>query len=645
MLKQHARALVPASLLTPLPHAQECHNDTRVCSHYVSEACLARKLADACVDDLIDEQSGAGQAEASGGGGGSSGSVSTSARAGIIAVVVVTCEWRAASRAASAAVRLPCHAASRRWRSNAPASPCCRRAGTAGGMPGAAVHAQAPPAEAQQAAAAAVWQRRHGQPRRGQGVSAGPSDVLRHVLHLDTLSTAAHHARLTPASTNPPCTAAMPCRAPTPTRLGAVKPGWQLHSSLISPLLGPVEDDAIQFGELLGSGRCGVCAAQLHASRCSRTTAAAPVWCAAADSSAMPAAAAARRLAPLHSFGRVFAGRWAGRDVAIKVIEHDTESIPAVESEIKLMFSFNHPHIVRLFKSVTYVSPAAKACSDTVSVTAHGSSNSRLARVPSQEAAALAAPAPAMVVAVAGGATPPGASAAASVDQQAAASTAAAAAGWTTSGSAYGDDNRPASKGQHKYSGSSSAAATDGRRRAETMLVMEFADQGTLCSYMAKLNGHAPMRPGDDAAVLQLLLLLHDAAAGLRMLHAANVIHGDLVRRERRSQQPATLARPGGRLLRCMLHLQTQHRLACRHPTTCSSAAAQRPALVVATTAATTAATMTPEAPTALPAPACMRWLPTWGSVASWSSTRRTARPTRSARSTTWRPRCWAPAS
>lgn len=47
--------------------------------------------------------------------------------------------------------------------------------------------------------------------------------------------------------------------------------------------------------------------------------------------------------------------RWAGRDVAVKVIEHNTDTTVPVEREVALMLSFNHPHIVRAFHFVTRV--------------------------------------------------------------------------------------------------------------------------------------------------------------------------------------------------------------------------------------------------------------------------------------------------
>lgn len=149
--------------------------------------------------------------------------------------------------------------------------------------------------------------------------------------------------------------------------------GWQLASTLTSPLIGPVEDDTIDFGappppsllcctccctccccmpctdiaapplvlspvraagDLLGSGRCApaLLASALHS--CKHVC--------------MQRLLTRCRMRARHrccSFGRVFVGRWAGRTVAIKVIEHDSSTLAAVENEFSLMMSFNHDNV------------------------------------------------------------------------------------------------------------------------------------------------------------------------------------------------------------------------------------------------------------------------------------------------------------
>jgi len=47
------------------------------------------------------------------------------------------------------------------------------------------------------------------------------------------------------------------------------------------------------------------------------------------------------------SFGKVFKGQWNGMDVAVKVIEHSGTSAAAVQHELGLMLSLQHPNIVR----------------------------------------------------------------------------------------------------------------------------------------------------------------------------------------------------------------------------------------------------------------------------------------------------------
>lgn len=54
--------------------------------------------------------------------------------------------------------------------------------------------------------------------------------------------------------------------------------------------------------------------------------------------------------------------RWAGRDVAVKVIEHNTDTTVPVEREVTLMLSFNHPNIVRAYHFVTRVHTSEVRC-------------------------------------------------------------------------------------------------------------------------------------------------------------------------------------------------------------------------------------------------------------------------------------------
>jgi hypothetical protein len=56
--------------------------------------------------------------------------------------------------------------------------------------------------------------------------------------------------------------------------------------------------------------------------------------------------------------------------------------------------------------------------------------------------------------------------------------------------------------------------------------LQEYCDMGTLDGVVSGWEGEAE----NDARMLQWLLLLKDVAAGLQVLHASNVVHGDLVR-------------------------------------------------------------------------------------------------------------------
>jgi serine/threonine protein kinase len=58
------------------------------------------------------------------------------------------------------------------------------------------------------------------------------------------------------------------------------------------------------------------------------------------------------------------------------------------------------------------------------------------------------------------------------------------------------------------------------------LLLQEYCDVGTLDSVVSSWEGEEE----NDARMLERLLLLKDVASGLQVLHANNVVHGDLVR-------------------------------------------------------------------------------------------------------------------
>ena len=54
------------------------------------------------------------------------------------------------------------------------------------------------------------------------------------------------------------------------------------------------------------------------------------------------------------SFGRVYKGRWRGRDVAVKVIRHSSKTADVVLNEVNLMLSLEHPNIVRALHVINW---------------------------------------------------------------------------------------------------------------------------------------------------------------------------------------------------------------------------------------------------------------------------------------------------
>lgn len=51
---------------------------------------------------------------------------------------------------------------------------------------------------------------------------------------------------------------------------------------------------------------------------------------------------------------RVYRARWAGQDVACKVIQHDRSTLQAVEAEADLMLLLHHPNVVKAFHYCTF---------------------------------------------------------------------------------------------------------------------------------------------------------------------------------------------------------------------------------------------------------------------------------------------------
>lgn len=55
------------------------------------------------------------------------------------------------------------------------------------------------------------------------------------------------------------------------------------------------------------------------------------------------------------STGRCFRARWCGADVAVKIFDHDTDLVLAIERQLQQAMAIDHPNIVRLHAAFIYV--------------------------------------------------------------------------------------------------------------------------------------------------------------------------------------------------------------------------------------------------------------------------------------------------
>eukprot|EP00879_Flechtneria_rotunda_P026893 GHRR01028733.1.p1 GENE.GHRR01028733.1~~GHRR01028733.1.p1 ORF type:complete len:480 (+),score=149.90 GHRR01028733.1:863-2302(+) len=271
------------------------------------------------------------------------------------------------------------------------------------------------------------------------------------------------------------------------------RPGWELVKSIVAPGVGPIKDGNVRFGVLLGAG----------------------------------------------AFGRVYSGRWADRDVAVKVIEHDALSSAAVEGEVQLMISFQHPNIVQAYLLVSYVrKDSSSHMSQRLGRAAAGGFRPQRQQ---QHVHSVQSP----FAAVDGGNGSPDNSVVlspvlfAKTSSSHAVSLGRVASLPTTEGEGLLDTAnlhhalRSASVSgahsrltlqqlQHQPTRVSSETPV-----VETWLVQEACDCGTLervVQYWTAGKG-LEQRP---EAMLPVLMLLHDAAKGLQQLHTRNVVHGDV---------------------------------------------------------------------------------------------------------------------
>jgi serine/threonine protein kinase len=196
----------------------------------------------------------------------------------------------------------------------------------------------------------------------------------------------------------------------------------------------------------------------------------------------LPACRTAGELLGAGSFGRVYKGRWNNTDVAVKVIQHDAAQAEEVEDEVLLMMGLQHDCIVAAYHYVTYtkcaalsLSPAATASTELCSISSNGFS------------------------------------------------------------AAHGETQQLSiSRGLN--SSEKTVKGTPAKQKAESHLVMEFCDCGTLAGAAGDIQAkhkrqqqQQQQQAAGAGVPLKVLLLLRDVARGLQAIHSRNVVHGDLV--------------------------------------------------------------------------------------------------------------------
>eukprot|EP00775_Hariotina_reticulata_P003757 gene3757-4016_t len=262
--------------------------------------------------------------------------------------------------------------------------------------------------------------------------------------------------------------------------------GWQLYGTSTTPLINAT-DSPIEIGELLGAG----------------------------------------------SFGRVYRGRWANMAVAVKVIEHMSDTSHLVENEVKLQLSFAHTPYVDLNAPGCSCSREGSAAAGSDSgtfpldsssppancLTSASSPRKPLGQAPGQQFVSQTPPLPPRSAGNRARFAPlPGSAGSASRLQR----------------SAEVSFGTQVARQESSDLESTSSFATSARLRrsmdssvackAETWIVMELCDCGSLYDVAAEWD---PLQENDQQ-MLERLMLLMDAARGLEALHEANVVHGDL---------------------------------------------------------------------------------------------------------------------
>jgi serine/threonine protein kinase len=185
------------------------------------------------------------------------------------------------------------------------------------------------------------------------------------------------------------------------------------------------------------------------------------------------------------SFGRVYKGRWNNTDVAVKVIQHDAAQAEEVENEVLLMMGLQHECIVAAYHYVLY-------------------EHSREAAAAALSAGTAAVPGEGRIV---------------------------SSSGLEVHDSAHLRSSSSHSSSSNKTCQSAVKKGTQVKRQAESQLVMEYCDRGTLADAAAsfcKQQQQQQQQKGCEMSV-QVMKLLQDVARGLQAIHSKKVVHGDLV--------------------------------------------------------------------------------------------------------------------
>jgi serine/threonine protein kinase len=189
---------------------------------------------------------------------------------------------------------------------------------------------------------------------------------------------------------------------------------------------------------------------------------------------APPPALPAGELLGAGSFGRVYRGRWNGADVAVKVIAHEAAHAEEVENEVPLLMGLQHECIVAAYHYVTYERIPESATATLSSCGSNGNASMQLHF-------------------------------------------------------ASGRDERDQTQ-VRSSSGEPVRRGSASKSKAESHLVMEFCDRGTLSQAVAALRDEQKkQQAAHDNVLLPILLLLQSVAWGLQAIHSRNIVHGDLV--------------------------------------------------------------------------------------------------------------------